>query len=216
MGALSFPATPTAAAATSVTLPTHAVGDLLLIWAYIDGSTTAPTPPAAAGTVPTWLGLTTAAGANTNAASVYYCIATATNHTSGTWVTPTGMCAVSLRGQAPQWQGGFGQAGGTGANTCTTPAITMSSTSGTSLLISFGGTRNVTAWNAVGGWTLQASVATEVAVYTKNSATSDGSTALAPTNSVSGSGYRAQQIEVLANNVIPLIAPKYEPAGWPE
>ena len=52
--AISIIGTPAAAAATSITLPTHAAGDLIVIFAFKDGATTIPTVPSAGGTVPTW------------------------------------------------------------------------------------------------------------------------------------------------------------------
>ena len=86
---LSIIGTPAAVAGSSITLPTHAVGDIIVIFAYRDGATAVPTNPTAGGTVPAWVDIDAAAGANTNSARSAYFVATATNHTSGTWTNAT-------------------------------------------------------------------------------------------------------------------------------
>lgn len=192
--------TPNSAAATSVTIPTHAIGDLIVIWAYRDGSNTPASVPAASGTVPAWVTINGATGASTNSAISAYFVATATNHTSGTWTNATGMVAAVITGHnQTQPIGANGKTHGTGRNTAVTPAITQRCLSTTALLLEFFGVRNVTAWGAANtGYTLQTSVATEVCFDTKNDATTDGQyTRTNVTNASSGSGYAGEQIEIL-------------------
>jgi len=94
--------TPTTAAATSLTLPTHQPGDMIVIIAR-RGSTSAPSVPSASGTVPQWNLISPntagvpATGANTLNQVVAYTIATASNHTSGTWTNANHLIAVVLR-----------------------------------------------------------------------------------------------------------------------
>lgn len=195
--ALSIIGTPAAAAANNITLPTHAVGDIIVIWAYRDGNANVAAKPTAGGTVPSWVDISSATGAASNSARSAYFVATANNHTSGTWTNATGMVAIVLRGQGTTPIGGFLQSGGTGTNTAQAPAITLTNSDGSSVLLEFYGHRTVTAWSAApAGYTRQASVATEVALNTKDSTTSDG--AISQANTAVSSGYRGEQIEILA------------------
>ncbi len=110
---LSTIGSPVCVAGTTVTLPTHAVGDIIEICAYVNGSNGAATKPSAGGTVPTWVAVHSAGGANTNSLVVYQAVATATNHTSGTWTGATHMGAIVRRGQhATTPIGGEAQGGG--------------------------------------------------------------------------------------------------------
>lgn len=197
--ALSIIGTPQAAAATSITLPTHAIGDIIVIYAYRNSSTSIPTKPAASGTVPAWVTIDGPTGANTNSLIACYFVATANNHTSGTWLNATGMAAIVLRGQAiASFLGAHAQSGSTAANSATAPAITPVKTDGTSMFLYFVGHRTVTAWSAApSGFTTQASFATEDLLATKNSTTTDGSQAF--TNTATSSGYRGETIEILAS-----------------
>lgn len=198
--------TANAAATTSVTIPTHAVGDLIVIWAYRDGSTTVPSKPAASGTVPAWSDIDAPTGANTNSARCAYFIATATNHTSGTWSNATGMIAVVIQGNKSSSPiGGHAQGGSTGNGTTQAPSITQQQVTGKALLLEFYGHRTVTAWSAApSGYTRQASSATEVALNTKDSSTTDG--AISQACSSTNSGYRGQTIEILAPETSPTVA----------
>lgn len=84
-----FASAPTA---SSISLPSHAVGDIIVIFAFGPwGSTNKPNP---GGTVPNWTTIRT-----DNWGFLAYHVATATNHTSGTWVNTYGMQAVVLSGQ---------------------------------------------------------------------------------------------------------------------
>lgn len=185
------------AAATSVTLPAHSVGDVILIFAYRDGSTTAPSKPTHGGTIPDWTDINVANQASdSNSYRISYTVATATNSTSGTWSNATGIIAVVLSGcNSTTPIGGVKAIGGTAANSATAPAVAMSDTTGTSALLQFYGHRSVTAWSAAPtGYTRLTSVATEVALNKKDITTSDGSSTQA--NTATSSGYIGAVVEV--------------------
>lgn len=188
----------TSAAATSVTLPTHAPGDLILIWAYRDGNTTPPSVPSASGTVPAWADILAPTGANTNSARSAYFVATAANHTSGTWANATGIASIVISDPNPNDPiGDAVQSGATANNQAIAPALTVPNLDGTSVFVQFYGHRTVTAWStAPSGYTARSSAATEVLVSTKDTTTTDGSVTQSATSTASG--YRGEQIEVLA------------------
>ena len=61
-----------AAASNSVTIPTHLVGDLIIIFAYRGNNNAIPTKPTAGGGVPTWTDIDASSGANTNSSRTAY------------------------------------------------------------------------------------------------------------------------------------------------
>ena len=139
-------------AGSSITIPTHAIGNLIIVCAYRDGSATRPSVPAAGGTVPTWTQIGDNAG-TTNAMLVYAAIATATNHTTGTWTNASHIGVVVLSGMGtgvpgdPFFASNDGQNGG--ANSFSTaPGTEVADDSGNSLVLRFHGHRTVTAWSA--------------------------------------------------------------------
>lgn len=79
---------------TTLTMPEHRTGDLLVIIAYRDGSNTAPSLPSG------WTNAYTATGSNTNSHRVGYKIATGDNsESSGTWANAsTTFCIVFKAG----------------------------------------------------------------------------------------------------------------------
>ena len=79
------------AAASSVTIGTHAAGDLLMAFAFNDGATTVPTLPTG------WLNHGTVAGSST-AYRIAYKIAASASETSGTWTNADGLIIVVYRG----------------------------------------------------------------------------------------------------------------------
>ncbi len=195
--ALSIVGTPQAAAAATVTIPTHAIGDLIVIWAFRDGSTTVPSKPTAGGTVPAWVDIDqSAGGGNSCSARTAQFVATANNHTSGTWTNATGMAAIVFRGQhASSPIGGHGLDTGAAANVVTAPAITLVDSSGASMILECYAHRGVTAWSAAPtGYTTQASVATEVLIGTKDVTTSDG--AVTQNCTSSNAAWRSAAIEI--------------------
>jgi hypothetical protein len=188
-------------AATSVAIPTHVAGDLIVIWAYRDGSTTPPTVPTAGGTVPTFTTIDGPTGANACSAVCAYAVAAGATDTSGTWTNATGISVEVWRGAASPPIGGHAQSGAsvaTGGNIAI-PAIVLTDTSGTSTILAFAGWQNVTAWNtAPAGYTQRSQVATECEALTKDSTTADGTFNVSGTASATG-GTRTQQIEIIAD-----------------
>jgi hypothetical protein len=166
---LSILGTPAAVAATTVTLPTHAAGDIIVLFACrrVAGL---PTKPTAGGTVPTWTDIQNpqAASSGASCARCVYTVATASNHTSGTWTNATRIIAVVLRGQDASPIGG--NASGNTAQTfgSTAPAVTLADTSGDSVLLHFYHAFNVgtTGWSAA------------PASYTRQATSQQGATTL--------------------------------------
>jgi hypothetical protein len=80
------------AEATTVTIPAgHKVGDLLLIFAFRDGSATNPTIPAG------WTNVTNTFDGTLTSVSVGWKIATSASETSGTWTNATSLMVIVLR-----------------------------------------------------------------------------------------------------------------------
>ena len=153
------------AAATTVTIPAHQVGDLILIFAYRDGSNTAPTTPTAGGTVPTWTAIGSTGG-NTNSSNFRYAVATATNTTSGTWTNATELICLVYRGARIG-----ASVGGSGAATTTVnyPALTLGRTNSTSWVVGVAGHRTATDVDlAPSGMTNRVSAGTEAAGHDSN------------------------------------------------
>lgn len=82
--------TPNAGAGATVTIPTHRAGDLIVIFAYRDGSNTAPSLPTGYTNIAT-------GGANTNSSRAGYKIALSSGETSGTWTNATHCVAYVIR-----------------------------------------------------------------------------------------------------------------------
>lgn len=81
------------ATSDSVTLGTHASGDLLLVFAYNDGSATIPSLPSG------WLNLHNVTAA-TGSYRIGFKVATTSSETSGTWTNADGIIAVVYRSDA--------------------------------------------------------------------------------------------------------------------
>jgi hypothetical protein len=127
------------AADTSVPIPTHVAGNLIVIFARNSGATT-PGKPSAGGTVPAWVNGVSGGSSFALCRTVSF-VATANNHTSGVWTNTDGLIAVVITAPNASTPIG-GQAVGTTASTaniCTAPAVTMTNTDGTSILLHFFG-----------------------------------------------------------------------------
>lgn len=81
------------AASDSVTLGTHAAGDLLLVFSYNDGSSTIPSLPTG------WLNFYNLLAA-TGSVRVGFKVANSSAETSGTWTNADGVIAVVYRSNA--------------------------------------------------------------------------------------------------------------------
>jgi hypothetical protein len=187
------------AGGSSVTIPSHSIGDTIVLFAFNAINTTAVTAPSASGTVPAWNFIDHPTGANSCASGTAYFVATATNTTSGTWGNTTAMVAVVLSGQGSTPLGGHAESGGTASGSTIAPAVTMTNTDGTSALLHFFGTVfSAATWSAApSGYTQQAQAAGYVCCDSKNVTTSDGSVTQAL--SVGSSGYRGATVEIRAH-----------------
>jgi hypothetical protein len=184
---------------TSVDIPAHSAGDVIVVFAYQNGISAPPTPPEASGTVPAW-SLIQGGGGNSNGSGVWSFTATADNHTSGTWGSCTGLIAVVIQGAHPtQPIGGFAVANANASGLSGAPAITQSVTNGTSCLLYFHGHRsNVTTLGAPpAGFTRRAEAigSSGICLNTKDVTTTDG--AATQTDNGNG-GYMGQTVEILA------------------
>jgi len=192
------------AAATSVAIPAHAVGDLIIVSAR--GTAAAPSVPAAGGTVPAWTTLQSGLANSIGLTTVAF-VATATNHTTGAFTNATHICVVVLRPAAlKKLQTAAARSStGNGNNTQTIvyPALTLNNGGGASTSLGVRiGTRGV-AVTAVGtapsGWTNQsiqpAGASALMSLHTRLALAANpaaDSVATAGTNSA----YRAHTVEV--------------------
>jgi len=189
----------TSTGVNSATLPAHNTGDLLVIWAYRDGNNNTPTVPGG-WTAITATGLT---GSNTNSAVLAYKVAASNAEVSGTWTNATGLVAVVVSGATV----GIGANSGVSyaANAVITyPAISaLTNSSGSSIVIAFGGHRSVDTSVEVPPTGLT-NIATDIpggtcevgAAYTTSGVTSFAAAAGSGSGGTS-SGYAAASLEIL-------------------
>jgi hypothetical protein len=186
-------------ATTSVALPTHNPGDLILLFVSRSTNATVPTKPSAAGTVPAWVDLDVAGGTQLSTTRVQYFVATANNHTSGAWTNGQFLAAIVIAG-APQSSpiGGHAKASDSSSSTSTAPAVTLSKTDGSSLLLHYHFHRGAVAanWASPPAGYTQLAAQDGICIDQKNSSTSDG----AETRSVSASatGMDCATVEILS------------------
>ncbi|OHU48907.1 hypothetical protein [Mycobacteroides chelonae] len=186
----------------SVTIPTHQIGDLIVLCAF-DSQNTAPTKPSAGGTVPNWNYIdNTNTSAGQAALTTAWFIATATNTTSGTWTWAEQMIAAVVTGPVGTTPiGGHAAVGGAGANV-TAPSVTMTHTDGSSILLHF----HATAFINGGGWSAAPtgythrvvagpSSSRSLLLNTKDTTTSDGS--VTQPDGSSGWAFAAATVEIV-------------------
>lgn len=174
----------------SCTLPSHQAGDLILIFAYRDGSATAPSLPAGYWNV-------TNNGANTNSMRVGYMIADSSSETSGTWTNATSLIAVVYRGARV---GSF-SVGGAASTTVNYPARTLLKSDNTSWVVGAAGHRSVdtNVQNAPSGMTNVNSVldaTDELAVHDTNGTVTSWSSTNVSVGGTS-SGWRSAVVELI-------------------
>lgn len=83
-----------ASGTTSATIPTHAIGDLIIARAFRDGNNNAPTIPSGEN----WVPLDNSAGSNSNGAALACKVATSTSEATGTWTSATRLDVGVWRG----------------------------------------------------------------------------------------------------------------------
>lgn len=175
------------AAAASITLPSHAVGDVLIIFAYRRdtslGGLTSPSVPSASGTVPAWSTLAVnSSGNNSNAYNslrVAYYVATATNHTSGTWTNASVLQAVVVSGSGSDVIGGYAigdiMTGSGTVRNITAPEVALTKSDGSSLLIHSYFSYNGGTWStAPSGYTNKLTSTYNIFTNVKDVTTTDG------------------------------------------
>jgi hypothetical protein len=125
-------------AGTSITIPTHQSGDLIVMFAHASTNGAQPSAPSAGGNVPTWNLLSTSGSTSWSNHRTAYAFGTGST-TSGTWAGSTDMLMVIvLRGADPTTPIGGRASGAVGVGAaCTAPAVTLTRNDGTSLLMHF-------------------------------------------------------------------------------
>lgn len=176
----------------TATLGTHAAGDLILVFAYRDGNTTAPSLASGFTNIQ-------ASGSNTNSARMGWKIAASGSETVGTWTNATSVIAVVYRGA--DGIGGSAITGGA-STTISYPALTMQVTDGSSWVVGAAGHRstNVAIETAPSGMTNVTSVSDatdEAAWHDTNAGVTSWSAASASVGGTS-SGWRSITVELIA------------------
>lgn len=152
-------------AGTTVTIPAHEAGDLILLLAFKDGSAAPITTPAAGGTVPSWVSIAFV-GQNFYSYNFRFAIATASNTTSGTWTSATEVLCLIYRGTKAI--GSRGSANGIN-NVIIYPARTLNRANGTSWVVGVAGHRNANnVEKAPTGMTNRVATGTEIAGHDTN------------------------------------------------
>ena len=123
--------------ATSVTIPAHRAGDVILIYARAGGNNVGTTAPAAGGTVPTWTQIVQGGASGYGVSRLYSCVATTGSHTSGTFTNASGMTVAVVRRAS-----GIGASAGlqqVNASPWFAPAVTLTKSNNTSVVLQFFG-----------------------------------------------------------------------------
>lgn len=124
---------------TSATLPTHQANDLIIGFAYRDGSTTAPTIPSGWTTIASGTG----GGGSNNSSSLAYIVASGAGTSSGTWTNATGVVFQVYRGALTSSPIGANASQNGSTASVTYPALTLTVTNGSSWVAGFAGHRSV-------------------------------------------------------------------------
>lgn len=141
------------AAASTVTIPTHQTGDLIIIFAANSAASTQPTIPGG------WTSVTTFATVGAFGTSCGYKIAASGSETSGTWTNADRMAVIVYRGVL-----GVGNTASDGNNvagvTMTYPAVTFAVGNGSSWACTLGLTKGVVSPGVPAGTTSRLSATT--------------------------------------------------------
>ena len=125
----------TATGTTTATPPAHQAGDLFLVFAYRDGSLTAPTLASGFTSVNTSSG-------NTNSFRVGRKFAASSSETVGTWTNATSLILIVLRGVNTSTPTGGTNTSTGSSSTITYNSLTLSNAAGSSWAIAFAGHRS--------------------------------------------------------------------------
>jgi hypothetical protein len=177
--------------ANSVAIPTHAVGDVIVICACLSNGATIPTKPTASGTVPAWVDIDSQ-GVSSQGSRTNYFVATATNHTTGTWTNADRIAATVLRNNSGTPLGGHQKANGS-STTVAAPSVTLTNSDGTSAILHYHLSFGTALGSNPAGYTRRATGAsTDFAVSTKDFTTTDGAMNL----TISTSLWHALTVEI--------------------
>lgn len=122
----------------SATLPSFNSGDIAIVFAFRDGSTTNPTVPSG------WTNITNTADGTSCSASVGWRRLINSDTTTGTWTNASRVCVGVYRGCEPFISPIGGGANSSGTTTTTTlAAVTMTRSDGTSWVVGGIGHRSV-------------------------------------------------------------------------
>lgn len=124
---------------TTATMPAHQAGDLLLVYAFRDGSATFPT------TVAGFTNIASGSAAGTSCSGrLAYKIAASSSEVVGTWTNATSLIVAVYRGTSSTAPiGGAANFAGTTNSTYTIPAVTMAVADGSSWIACGAGHRSV-------------------------------------------------------------------------
>lgn len=187
------------AAATSVAIPAHQPGDLILVTAR---GTVAPVKPTASGTVPNWVTIQSAAQFSIGLTTVGF-VATASNHTTGVFTSATHVGVVVIRPATGKTLN-IGASSVGGANNQTVviyPALTLQVVDGSSFGVRIG-TRATAAsqlgTNYPAGWTeqIEQPVTTPALVVSTRATLLANPTADSVTAGAANAAWRAHTVEI--------------------
>jgi len=193
------------AIATSVTIPAHRPGDLIVMFVKASAINTLPTIPTASGTVPSWQNVANTSGTGSSYSHSRVCcyLATANNHTSGTWTNATGFIVAVVRRASGIGGIAFSvPAAQNPATSWTAPAVNLFKSNTTSLVLHFYGWENSTVFTvnaAPTGYTRQYDArTTEVGLAFNTKNVSGSAPAIAQTTTSGTAWYSNFSVEVLA------------------
>lgn len=187
-----------AAGTNSATLPSFQPGDVAIVFAFRDGSTTNPTVPTG------WTNITNTADGTTCSASIGWRRLISSDTTTGTWTNATRVVVVVYRGCEPFITPVGGGANGAGTtNTVTYATFTMTRSNGTSWVVGLVGHRSTDTTvdsAAISGMTARTSgvdANAEAAAWDTNGGVSSWSSTN-QTISGTASGWVTRTVELLA------------------
>jgi hypothetical protein len=184
-----------AAQTSSATITTPTAGDVILVFAHRDGSTTAPTLPAGYTTIIT-------GNSNTNSERVGFKYSDGTETTSGTWTNATSVAVGVYRGCDPQVPYGAVLDNGGASTTPATSTLTMQAADGTSWVVAFAAHRTATNLNqSLANLTLVTS-ATDIGISDSNAGVSSYTGGSITVNA--NSGWRTATLELVAKQTTAL------------
>lgn len=192
----------------AVVIPTHQVGDVIVLYIFSGSINSLPVVPTASGTVPAWITLDADnTGTSGCSSGTYYFVATATTTTTGNWGNCDGIIAAIIRNHGSTPIGAHANTGATMTSIGpTAPTITPTNTDGTSVLLRFFGERPVagfTGWNsAPSGYTQSVATAEgtwgAVCLDTQNVTTSAAAVSQGSAPDPTGAQYRGATVEIRA------------------